>query len=186
MNNRIPPGQRLVSRLPVLHYGPIPVFDPASWNLRLFGLVANEITLSYDQVTALPSKRLITDIHCVTRWSMLDTIWEGVPVSALVEQVEPLPAAAFVVAHCDGGYTTNLPLEALLDDDVLLAFGYDDQPLPARYGHPLRLLVPKRYLWKSAKWVRAIEFTSADRPGFWEVRGYHNEGDPWREERYSR
>ena len=185
-DNRVPPGQRLVSRLPVLHYGPIPRFDPATWDLRLFGLVEEEVVFTYDEVLALPTVRIVTDIHCVTGWSMLDTVWEGVPFGELLNHVQPRPEAQYVLVHCDYGYTTNLPLAALLDDDVLLAYRYDDEPLPPRYGHPLRLVVPQRYFWKSAKWVRGLEFMAHDRPGFWEVRGYHNDGDPWKEERYSR
>ncbi|MDH7486843.1 MAG: sulfite oxidase-like oxidoreductase [Anaerolineae bacterium] len=181
---RIPPGQRLVSRLPVLHYGPIPPFDPATWELRLFGLVEEEVVFSYEQFMAPPTVRIVADIHCVTGWSMLDTVWEGVLFRELLNHVRPQPEARYVLIHCDYGYTTNLPLAALLDDDVLLAYRYNDEPLPPQYGHPLRLVVPKRYFWKSAKWVRGLEFMARDRPGFWEVRGYHNDGDPWKEERY--
>jgi len=181
---RVPPGQRLVSRLPVLHYGRIPTFDPDTWDLRLFGLVEEEVVFGYAAFTALPKRRVVVDIHCVTGWSMLDTVWEGVPFCTLLEHVQPASGADYVVAHCDGGYTTNLPLEVLLDDGVLLAYRYDDAPLPPHYGHPLRLLVPHRYLWKSAKWIRGLEFAAEDRPGFWETRGYHNSGDPWKEERY--
>jgi DMSO/TMAO reductase YedYZ molybdopterin-dependent catalytic subunit len=183
---RVPPGQRLVSRLPVLHHGQIPRFDPATWDLRLFGLVEDDVVFDHAEFAALPTKRIVADIHCVTGWSMLDTVWEGVPFRSLLDHVRPLNEARYAVIHCDGGYTTNLPLAALLDDDVLLASRYNDAPLPPHYGHPLRLVVPQRYFWKSAKWVRGIEFTANDRPGFWETRGYHNDGDPWKEERYSR
>jgi DMSO/TMAO reductase YedYZ molybdopterin-dependent catalytic subunit len=184
--DRVPPGQRLVSRLPVLHYGSIPAFQEATWDFRLYGLVQEEISFTYQQILALPKLRVVTDIHCVTTWSMLDTIWEGVSAGVLLSYVSLLPEARYVMVHCDHGYTTNLPLEALLDDDVLFAYRYNDAPLPAQHGYPLRLVVPKRYFWKSAKWVRALEFMSHDRRGFWESRGYHNDGDPWKDERYSR
>jgi len=185
-SDRVPPGQRLVSRLPVLHYGSIPTFNEAAWDLRLFGLVQQEVRLTYAQILDLRKIRIVADIHCVTTWSMLDTVWEGVSASLLLSHVAVLPEARYVMVHCDGGYSTNLPLEALLDDDVLLAYRYNDAPLPAQYGYPLRLVVPKRYFWKSAKWVRALEFMARDRRGFWESRGYHNDADPWKEERYSR
>lgn len=181
---RIPPGQRLVDRLPVLHYGPVPDFDPARWDLRLFGLVEEEAVFTYDQITSLPAVRVVADVHCVTGWSVLDTVWEGVPPRLLLEHVHLLAEARYVLVHCEYGYTTNLPLEALLDDDVVLAYRYNDAPLPPEHGYPLRLVVPKRYFWKSAKWVRGLEFRAQDKPGYWEQRGYHNEGDPWKEERY--
>jgi len=183
---RVPPGQYLTDPLPVLHEGTVPRFDPATWSLRLFGLVEEEVVFSYQQITALPRVRVVTDIHCVTTWSKLDTIWEGVSFRRLLDHVRLLPEARYVLIHCEHGYTTNLPLEALMDDDVLLAYRYDDAPLTPKHGYPLRLVVPKRYFWKSAKWVRGLEFMAQDRRGFWEQRGYHNDGDPWREQRYSR
>jgi len=183
---RVPPGQYLTDPLPVLHEGPVPSFDPATWDLRLFGLVEEEVVFSHEQIAALPRVRVVTDIHCVTTWSKLDTVWEGVSLRQLMDHVRLLPEARYVLVHCEHGYTTNLPLEALMDDDVLLAYGYDDAPLAPEHGYPLRLVVPKRYFWKSAKWVRGLEFMAQDRPGFWEQRGYHNDGDPWKEERYSR
>ncbi len=183
---RVPPGQRLTDRFPVLHYGPLPSFDPTTWDLRLFGLVEKEIVFTYEQFTALPTVKIVADIHCVTTWSRLDTVWEGVAFSELMNHVRLLPEARYVLIHCEYGYTTNLPLETLMDDDVLLAYRYDDAPLAPEHGYPLRLVVPKRYFWKSAKWVRGTEFMAQDRPGFWEQRGYHNSGDPWKEERYSR
>ncbi len=183
-DQRIPPGQRLTDRFPVLHYGPVPKFDPATWDLRLFGLVEEEVVFTYEQFTALPTVRVITDIHCVTGWSKLDTVWEGVVFSELMNHVRPLPEARYVLIHSEYGFTANLPLEALMDDDVLLAYRYGDAPLTPEHGYPLRLVVPKRYFWKSAKWVRGLEFMAQDRPGFWEQRGYHNDGDPWKEERY--
>ena len=183
-DQRIPPGQRLTDRFPVLHYGPVPKFDPATWDLRLFGLVEEEVVFTYEQFTALPTVRVITDIHCVTGWSKLDTVWEGVVFSELMNHIRLLPGARYVVVHSEYGFTANLPLEALMDDDVLLAYRYGDAPLTPEHGYPLRLVVPKRYFWKSAKWVRGLEFMAQDRPGFWEQRGYHNDGDPWKEERY--
>jgi DMSO/TMAO reductase YedYZ molybdopterin-dependent catalytic subunit len=182
---RVPPGQRLVTNFPVLHVGGIPKFEPAKWDFRVFGEVEQEIRLSYAEFMALPHTTIKTDIHCVTGWSMLDTEWEGIRFTDLLKLVELTPQAAFVTQHCEGRYTTNTPLSAVLDDDVLLAFRFNGADLAPEHGGPLRLLVPKLYLWKSGKWVRGIEFMQKDRLGFWEQRGYHNGADPWREERYS-
>jgi DMSO/TMAO reductase YedYZ molybdopterin-dependent catalytic subunit len=184
-SNRIPPGQHLTDRFPVLHYGSVPRFDPQSWDLKVFGLVDEPLTLSYDQFLQLPMVRIVVDIHCVTTWSKLDTVWEGVLFREFVTPAAMQPEARFVTVHCEQGYTTNLPLEVLMDDDVLLAYRYDDAPLAPEHGYPLRLLVPKRYFWKSAKWVRGIELMAEDHLGFWEVRGYHNNAEPWKEERYA-
>jgi len=181
---RVPPGQYLTERFPVLTYGPNPDFDLASWDFTVFGEVERELTLSWDELQALPQKELTTDIHCVTRWSKLDTTWVGVPVSEVLGRARVTPAGKFVMAYSDGGYTTNLPLDAVLDDDVLLAHTYDGKPLEPDHGAPLRLLVPKRYFWKSAKFLRRIEVMSEDRMGFWELNGYHNDADPWREQRH--
>jgi len=181
----VPPGQRLTEKFPVLHYGSIPKFDREKWDLRIFGLVEDPITMSYDQLLELPATRIVADIHCVTGWSKLDTIWEGVLFTDLMKLVEVKPDAMFVMAHCEQGFTTNVPLDVLMDDDVLLAYRYDDLPLPPEHGYPLRLVVPKKYFWKSAKWVRGLEMMAQDRLGFWEVRGYHNNADPWKEERYA-
>lgn len=183
---RIPPGQRVVNRLPVLHHGPIPSFDPDRWEFRLSGLVEEEKVFSYDEMTALPSTRIVVDIHCVTHWSKLDTIWEGVALRDLLTHVRLRPDAEYVLARCDYDYTTNLTMEDLTADDVLLAYRYDDAPLTPEHGYPLRLVVPHLYFWKSAKWIRGLQFMAQDRPGFWEQRGYHNRGDPWTEERYDR
>jgi DMSO/TMAO reductase YedYZ molybdopterin-dependent catalytic subunit len=183
--DRVPPGQRVTEKFPVLHYGGIPRFDRQTWDLRVFGLVEEPLSLTYDQFLELPTTRIVADIHCVTGWSKLDTVWEGVLFRELWGRVEGKPEARFVMVHCEQGFTTNVPLEVLLDDDVLLAYRYDDAPLTAEHGYPLRLVVPKRYFWKSAKWVRGLEFMAEDRLGFWEVRGYHNNADPWKEERYS-
>jgi DMSO/TMAO reductase YedYZ molybdopterin-dependent catalytic subunit len=182
---RVPPGQYLTEKFPVLHYGSVPRTDLASWDFRVYGLVDSPLTLTWEQFRALPRKTVTTDIHCVTRWSKLDTTWEGVPIQAILEAVGVRPEATHVVAHAEQGYTTNMPLSVLDDDDVLLADTYGGQPLEPEHGYPLRLLVPKRYFWKSAKWVRALEFLDRDIPGFWERYGYHNDADPWREERFS-
>jgi DMSO/TMAO reductase YedYZ molybdopterin-dependent catalytic subunit len=182
---RIPPGQRLVKGWPVLHFGPVPPFDEATWDLRVFGLVEQPFTLTYPELRALGPVRVRADMHCVTGWTTLDNEWEGVPFRVIAERARPKPEARWVVTHCEYGYTVNLSLQAMLDDDVLLAWGHDGRPLTPEHGFPLRLVVPKRYAWKSAKWVRGVEFTDRNVRGFWEVRGYHTHADPWREERYA-
>jgi DMSO/TMAO reductase YedYZ molybdopterin-dependent catalytic subunit len=182
---RVPPGQRVTEKFPVLHYGGIPRFDRQTWDLRVFGLVREPLALTYGEFVDLPTTRIVADIHCVTGWSKLDTVWEGVLFRELWARVKAKPEGRFVMVHCEHGFTTNVPLEVLLDDDVLLAYRYDDAPLSAEHGYPLRLVVPKRYFWKSAKWVRGLELMAEDRLGFWEVRGYHNHADPWKEERYA-
>jgi DMSO/TMAO reductase YedYZ molybdopterin-dependent catalytic subunit len=181
----IPPGQTLASGFPVLHIGEVPEFDPLTWRLRFYGLVAEPYELTFDELRALPSIEWRGDIHCVTRWSKKDTIWRGVPFKSLAERASPHADAKFVIQHAKNNYTTNLPLENMLDDDVLVAYEYDGSALEPIHGGPVRMLVPKRYFWKSAKWVHGIEFSRDDVPGFWEKRGYHNDGDPWKEERYA-
>lgn len=181
----MPPGQRVTEKFPVLHYGNVPRFDRQTWDFKVFGLVEEPVTLSYDELLKLPATRIVADIHCVTSWSKLDTVWEGVLFQEIVKLVRTRSQARFVMIHCDQGYTTNVPLEVLMDDDVLLAYRYDDAPLTPEHGYPLRLVVPQRYFWKSAKWVRGVELMAQDRLGFWEVRGYHHSGDPWKEERYA-
>jgi DMSO/TMAO reductase YedYZ molybdopterin-dependent catalytic subunit len=184
---RLPPGQSLTQKFPVLHYGPTPHYGNLSaWELRVFGLVEEEKTFSFEEILAMPRTQVTTDIHCVTRWSKFDTLWEGVLVRDLLTYVKPKPEAQYVLAHCEHGYTTNLPLEVMLDDDVLLAYHYDGKPLEPDHGYPLRTLVPKKYFWKSAKWLRGLEFRADDKPGFWEQAGYHNEADPWLEQRFGR
>ncbi|MGQ9584977.1 MAG: sulfite oxidase-like oxidoreductase [Anaerolineae bacterium] len=183
---RVPPGQHVVERLPVLHYGGVPRVDLATWDFRVFGLVEEERRWTYPEFTQLPAKRVMVDVHCVTRWSVLDTIWEGVPFQELVQHIRPLPEARFVLVHAEAGFTTNLPLEDLMRENVLLAWRYNDEPLTPEHGYPLRLVVPHLYFWKSAKWVRGLEFLAQDRPGFWESYGYHIRGDPWKEERFAR
>ena len=182
---RIPPGQRLVKTWPVLHYGPIPSFDGANWDLEVSGLVEHPFTLSYEELRALPTVTINADMHCVTGWSQLDNNWEGVSFRTLMEMARPTPDAKWVIAHCAHGYTSNLSLEAMADDDVLVAWRKDGEDLTPEHGWPLRLVVPKRYAWKSAKWLRGLEFTDRNKRGFWEERGYHIHADPWREERYS-
>jgi DMSO/TMAO reductase YedYZ molybdopterin-dependent catalytic subunit len=182
---RVPPGQRVTEKFPVLHYGSIPSFDPQTWDFRIFGLVEEPLTVSYDEFLALPTVRIVANIHCVTGWSKLDTLWEGVSFQEVIRLVQVKAEAKFVTVHCEQGFTTSLPREVLMDDDVLFAYRYDDAPLTPEHGYPLRLVVPKRYFWKSAKWVRGLEFMAEDRLGFWEVRGYHNSADPWKEERYA-
>ena len=181
---RLPPGQRLVANWPVLHYGGIPSIDLESWRFRVFGLVERELSLSWDELLALPQISTTTDIHCVTTWSRYDNAWEGVRMRELIERAGALPGARHAVFHCFGGYTTNVPLEELAGDDVLFAHSHDGAPLTAEHGGPLRGVIPHLYFWKSAKWVRAMELVAEERPGFWEMYGYHMHGDPWTEERY--
>jgi len=185
LDARTPPGQILTDKFPVLSYGPTPRFDPRKWDFRVWGEVEEPLLLSYEQFRALPQSRQVSDFHCVTTWSRLDNAWEGVRARDLIKLIRLKPSARFVIVHCDGGYTTNLPLAEFDDDDVMLAYRHDGRDLEPDHGFPLRLIVPKLYGWKSAKWVRAIEFSAQDHPGFWEVRGYHNHADPWTEERYS-
>jgi DMSO/TMAO reductase YedYZ molybdopterin-dependent catalytic subunit len=182
---RIPPGQYRTEKFPVLHYGSVPKPDLAHWDFRVFGLVDSPLTLTWDELRALPRKTVHTDIHCVTRWSKLDTAWEGVPIQAILELAHVRPTATHVVSHAEQGYTANLPLAVLDDDDVLLADTFAGQPLELEHGYPLRLLVPKRYFWKSSKWLRGLELLDHDQLGFWERYGYNNDADPWKEERYS-
>lgn len=182
--NRIPPGQRLVHSWPVLHAGEIPSFDKKAWRFRIFGLVEKEIELTFEQFRALPMVKVYSDIHCVTGWSMLDMLWEGVRSVEVRNLTGISPEAKFVMVHAMGGYTTNLPLEEFFHEDVLFAHRVNEKDLTPNHGYPLRLVVPKLYFWKSAKWVAGVEFMEKDRPGFWEAHGYHNHGDPWKEERY--
>ncbi|MBI5667017.1 MAG: sulfite oxidase-like oxidoreductase [Chloroflexi bacterium] len=183
---RLPPGQSLTHKFPVLTYGPTPNFDPATWDLRVFGEVEKEMRWNWAEFTSLPTTVVKTDIHCVTRWSKFDTVWEGVLFRDFVNLFGLKPTVKYVIAHCEYGYTTNTPLEAMMDDDVLLAYKYDSKPLEPDHGWPVRTLVPKLYFWKSAKFLRALEFSPVDKPGFWEQAGYHNTGDPWKEERFQR
>ena len=180
--DRLPPGQYVTDDFPVLSAGPTPHTPLDKWT---FSIVVGDDrkTWTWDEVRALPSETVTKDIHCVTRWSKFDTTWEGVSVDALLAEVEH--DAGYVLAFCDGGYTTNLPLEDVTDGKAWIAYGYDGEPLDPEHGGPARLLVPHLYFWKSAKWVRGLELRDDDEPGFWETYGYHMYGDPWREQRYS-
>lgn len=182
---RIPPGQELTEKWPVLHYGAVPRFDPGQWEFSVTGLVAHPQKWNYQEFMALPQAQCTSDIHCVTGWSKLDNSWEGVSISTILLAVTPLPQARYVLVHADPDYTANVPLEALQHDSVLLAHKRNGENLPPDHGWPLRLVLPSLYFWKSAKWVRGLEFLEHDERGFWEKYGYHNHGDPWTEERYS-
>ena len=181
---RLPPGQRLVQNWPVLDLGIKPRIDLEAWRLAVDGLVANPISWSWAEFQAQPQVEAVSDIHCVTAWSRYDNRWEGVPARHLLALVQPLPQARHIVFHAHDGYTANLPLKAFDEDGVLLAAKWEGAPLAPEHGGPVRVVVPKLYFWKSAKWVKRLEFVAEDRKGFWEVRGYHNEADPWKEERY--
>ncbi|MCI0437821.1 MAG: sulfite oxidase-like oxidoreductase [Chloroflexi bacterium] len=180
----VPPGQYVTEKFPVLTYGGTPKIDLAEWRFRVFGLVEEEKVWNWEEFLALGNVVLDAEFHCVTQWSRLENTWEGVPFKEVVKHVRPKPEAKYVMAHCYGGYTTNLALDVLVDDDVLFAYKHDGEPLAPDHGGPMRLVVPKRYGWKSAKWVNGLEFMEKDAPGFWEVRGYHMNGDPWKEERF--
>lgn len=182
---RVPPGQFVTQGFPVLTYGETVRYSSLDgWDLRIFGL-AKEAQFSWEKLLALPSKTQTVDIHCVTRWSKLDTTWTGVPWREFLRHIEVDPRATHVMAHCDHNYTTNIALAVLDDDDTMLAYLYEGKPIEPDHGYPLRLLVPKKYFWKSAKWLRGLEFIRGDQPGFWERYGYHMQGDPWLEERFS-
>jgi len=192
---RLPPGQALTQKFPVLHYGPVPSFNPANWDFQIWGEVEEDRRWSWDEFNRLPRTSLTMDIHCVTRWSKLDTTWEGVSVRVLVEQgfIRLKPAARYVLQHAEYGFTVNLPLEVVLADNFLLATHFNGLPLTPEHGFPLRgvvgyisgredLMTP--YFWKGAKWLRSLEFMTQDHPGFWEQAGYHNRADVWKEERF--
>jgi DMSO/TMAO reductase YedYZ molybdopterin-dependent catalytic subunit len=184
---RIPPRQALTRKWPVLHYGSVPAFDRARWRFHAFGLVATPWECTYDEFLSLPRVRVRADMHCVTRWSKLDNLWEGVATREVLARVEVLPQARFVMVHAEHGFATNLPLEDFLGEDCLFAWKHNGRDLEPDHGYPLRLVVPRLYAWKSAKWVRGIELLDADRPGFWESwehGGYHMRGDPWQEQRF--
>lgn len=192
---RLPPGQSLTQRFPVLHYGPVPRFNPATWDFRIWGEVEQEVRWTWDEFQQLPRSSVTMDIHCVTRWSKFDTAWEGVALRTLIDQglIKIKPEAKFVLQHAEYGFTTNLPLDVALGENFLLATHFDGQPITPDHGYPLRgvignitgrddLKVP--YFWKGAKWLRGLEFMAEDRLGFWEQAGYHNEADVWKEERF--
>jgi DMSO/TMAO reductase YedYZ molybdopterin-dependent catalytic subunit len=181
---RLPPGQYLTEKWPVLHAGTVPNTDLATWDFHVSGEVEKPISLSWEEFTALPTREVTMDIHCVTRWSRFDASFKGVHWSTIAEVVRPKPRAWYVLAHAEQDFTSNVPLSALEDEDALLAYEADGKPLTPEHGWPLRLVIPKRYFWKSAKWLRGIELLDHDQPGFWERLGYHNEADYWKEERY--
>jgi DMSO/TMAO reductase YedYZ molybdopterin-dependent catalytic subunit len=192
---RLPPGQALTLKFPVLHYGPVPPFDAATWSMRFYGEVEEPLKLSWQQFNQLPHRKVHMDIHCVTKWSKFDTDWEGVSVTDLISHglLKLKPSAKYVIQHAEYGFTANLPLEVVLQESFLLATHFNGKPLDADHGYPLRGVIgyiPGKedmdtpYFWKGAKWLRGLEFTSEDRLGFWEQAGYHNTADVWREERY--
>ncbi|MBL8057827.1 MAG: sulfite oxidase-like oxidoreductase [Anaerolineales bacterium] len=192
---RLPPGQALTNRFPVLHYGPVPPFNPATWDLRVFGEVEQEAAWTWEQFNQLPRTKIRMDLHCVTRWSKFDTDWEGVALKTLVEAglIKLKPTARYLMQHCEYGFTVNVPLEVALAPNFLLATHYDGQPLTPDHGYPLRGVIghipgaelKTPYLWKGGKWLRGLEFMAQDRLGFWEQAGYHNEADVWKEERFA-
>jgi DMSO/TMAO reductase YedYZ molybdopterin-dependent catalytic subunit len=193
---RLPPGQSYTQRFPVLHYGPIPAFNPATWDFKIWGEVEAPLHLSWDEFNKLPRSQVTMDIHCVTKWSKFDTLWEGVQLRTLLEQglLKLTPKARFVVEHAEYGYTTNIPLAVALQENFVLATHFNGEPLPPDHGYPLRGVVgaiPGRkdlttpYLWKGAKWLRGLEFLNQDQLGFWELGGYNNSADVWKEERFA-
>jgi DMSO/TMAO reductase YedYZ molybdopterin-dependent catalytic subunit len=186
MTERLPPGQILTKKWPVLHYSQVPRIDTAAWSFTLSGLIERPRTLSWDELARFPRQDTVCDIHCVTSWSRFDNAFSGIPVRAVLALARPLGTAAFVLVHAAPDYTTNLPLADLERAENLLATHHSGEPLPAEHGGPIRLLVPHLYFWKSAKWVTGFEFLAEDQPGLWEQNGYHMRGDPWEEERYGR
>jgi len=181
---RLPAGQYLTKKWPILSFESTPKFDAEKYRFKVWGAVAEPFELTWDELMALPRVQLTSDFHCVTTWSRFDNAWEGVHVREILQRAKLLPEAKFVTAHSFTGYTTNMPLADLDDDDVLIAFTHDGEQIEPDHGGPVRLIVPKLYAYKSAKWLSGLEFMEKDRPGFWEVRGYHNHADPWKEERY--
>jgi len=182
--SRLPPGQYLTDKWPVLHAGSVPSTDLHTWTFRVWGEVEEPLTLTWEEFDALPKTEHVQDIHCVTRWSRFDMGFRGVHWRDLAPLVRPKPSARFAIAHAEQGFTANVPLASLEDEHALLATEADGEPLTEEHGWPLRLVIPEKYFWKSAKWLRGIELTASDRPGFWEGYGYHNDADPWEEERY--
>jgi DMSO/TMAO reductase YedYZ molybdopterin-dependent catalytic subunit len=184
LGERLPPGQYVTEKWPVLHYGSVPEFDASTWDFKVWGLAENPLRFTYDEFLKLPHASFKADVHCVTRWSMFDSTWEGVSVREVLKLARPRPEARFVLAHCENNFTANLPLEDIDRDEALFAYRRNGEDVTPEHGWPLRLFVPHLYFWKSAKWIRGLELLSNDRPGFWEQYGYHMRGDPWKEERY--
>jgi DMSO/TMAO reductase YedYZ molybdopterin-dependent catalytic subunit len=182
--SRLPPGQYLTERFPVLHVGDVPTYAPGEWNLTICGMVNSPFTLTFEELTELPSVTLTTDIHCVTKWSKFDTVWRGVKVKDLLDRAGIQDGATHIMGHAEYGYTANLPLEDALRDESMVVWEYEGEPIEPIHGGPVRLLVPNLYFWKSPKWLRGIEVMNADKPGFWERNGYHMYGDPFREQRH--
>lgn len=182
--SRLPPGQYLTERFPVLHVGEVPTYAPGEWSLRVFGSVEREFTLTLDELRALPSTTITTDIHCVTKWSKFDTSWTGVRVRDLLERAGMRDDARYFMGYAEYGYTANLPLADVLRDDALVAYAYEGEEIEPIHGGPVRLVVPHLYFWKSPKWLRGLELRQLDVPGFWEQNGYHMYGDPFREQRF--
>ena len=181
---RLPPGQALTLKWPVLHYGSVPRFDPATWDFKVSGAVESSLKLTWDEFNRLPRMKATRDFHCVTRWSRFDNLWEGVAFREVLKLARPKREASYVLVHAEQDFTANVPLSDLDRDDVLFATHHDGQPLTADHGYPLRLIVPHLYAWKSVKWVRGVEFLDHDVPGFWERNGYHMYGDPFKEQRF--
>ena len=181
--NRIPPGQAATEKWPVLHYGPVPDYSEIEFDFRVFGLVENPLRYNWEELQNLPRVEVHSDIHCVTTWSKLDNVWEGISIHDLLPHVGVKSEARFVIGHGEYGFTANLPIKDFMAEDVLLATHHNGEPLTPKHGFPLRLVVPQLYFWKSVKWLRALEFVSEDQSGFWERNGYHDHGDPWLEER---
>ncbi|KSU83441.1 Oxidoreductase molybdopterin binding domain-containing protein [Fictibacillus enclensis] len=185
-NDRVPPNQNVTTKWPVLHVGNVPYYpDLTDWDLKVYGMVEKPTTFTYDELLTLPRATAQNDIHCVTGWSKLDNVWEGVAVKDIVKDVGIHPSAKYVLLHAEEGWTTNLPLEDFLKESSLLAHTHNGESLSPEHGYPLRAVVPHLYFWKSAKWLRGIEFLPLETPGFWEKNGYHMYGDPWKEERFS-
>ena len=182
--NRLPPGQYLTEKWPVLHYGGVPKVDLATWDFSIEGLIEKPVRLTRDELLALPRREVKSDVHCVTRWSLLDSTWAGVPISEVMKLIQLKPEATHVMVRAEQGFTANLSLGDFLRDENMLVDTRNGEPIAPEHGWPLRLFVPHLYFWKSAKWVRGLEFMHGDRPGFWEQYGYHMRGDPWQEERY--
>jgi DMSO/TMAO reductase YedYZ molybdopterin-dependent catalytic subunit len=183
---RVPPGQYLVGdRWPILTYGSTPRFDPEEWDFSVRGIVENPLRFGWEEWNKLPTIEVRADMHCVTSWSKLDNLWRGVHAKTILEMARPKPEARFFSVFCDGGYTTNAPVEELYEEDALFATHHNGEPLEPAHGYPMRLVIPRLYAWKSAKWVRSLELLAEDKPGFWENNGYHSYGDPWQEQRYS-